>query len=83
YYPGGQRTLYFFDGCGSSLAPIEGGGLGVITRRHRGGGIVGSIGGHAEWISQEDFETEAWKPGPNRLYNYPRRSDGGKAGHVW
>jgi len=77
------KSVALFDGCGNSLAPIEGGGKGVLTTRHRGGGIVGCVDGHAEWMSQEDFEAEASKPGRNRLYCYPRRSDGAQSGHVW
>ena len=50
-----------------------------LSRRHGRGACVGHFDGSAHWMDRIDYVAELQRPGPNRLYCDPYRSDGGKS----
>ena len=50
----------------------------TLSRRHGRGACVGYFDGHAGWMDRLEFLAELQRPGPNRLYCDPARTDGGR-----
>jgi len=50
-----------------------------LSKRHGRGACVGHFDGSAGWMDRIDYVAELQRPGPNRLYCDPHRTDGGKS----
>ena len=50
-----------------------------LARRHGRGACVGHFDGSVGWMDRIDYVAELQRPGPNRLYCDPYRTDGGKS----
>jgi prepilin-type N-terminal cleavage/methylation domain-containing protein len=49
----------------------------LLTKRHGRGACAGYFDGHVGWMDQLEYLAELQRPGPNRLWCDPHRSDGG------